>query len=87
VDGINRKMQANWYRQEVDPRTPKGIRSYIVFAIRRDGSVTNVQVDHSSGSPALDRSCVRAAQRVDTFGALPQLYNQSTLNVSYYCDY
>jgi hypothetical protein len=26
-------------------------------------------------------------QRVDTFGQLPPNYNQSTLKVSYYCEY
>ncbi|MGA2808701.1 MAG: TonB family protein [Terracidiphilus sp.] len=87
VDGITRKMDANWYRQEVDPRTPKGTRCYIIFVIHRDGSVSNVQMDRSSGSPTLDRSCIRAAQRVDTFGALPSQYNMSTVNVSHYCEY
>jgi hypothetical protein len=26
-------------------------------------------------------------QRAETFGALPSAYNQSTLKVSYYCEY
>jgi protein TonB len=44
-------------------------------------------MDRSSGNPTLDRSCIRAAQRVDTFGPLPSGYNQSTVNVSHYCEY
>ena len=87
VDQINRKMSTSWNRYEVDPRTPKGTRVYMVFTIRRDGSPNNVQLDRSSGSPTLDRSCLRGAQRVDTFGPLPPAYNQSTLKVSYYCEY
>lgn len=87
VDAINRKMSVDWNKFEVDQRTPKGARSYITFTIRRDGSVTSVQIDRSSGSPTLDRSCQRAAQRVDTFGNLPGAYSGNTLNVSYYCEY
>lgn len=87
VDAINRKMSTMWNKFEVDQRTPHGARVYITFTIRRDGSVGNVQMDRSSGSPTLDRSCVRAAQRVDTFGNLPGAYSGSTLNVSYYCEY
>jgi periplasmic protein TonB len=76
-----------WNKFEVDPRTPKGARVYIIFPIARNGQPGNPQLDRSSGSPTLDRSCLRAVQRVDTFGALPGGYNGSTLNVSYYCEY
>ncbi len=87
VDQINRKMSQSWNRFEVDPRTPHGARVYLIFTINRDGSPGNVQLDSSSGSPTLDRSCENGVARVDTFGALPGGYNQSTLKVSYYCEY
>ena len=67
--------------------TARGTGLHIDFTIARDGSVSTVRLDRSSGSPTLDSSCQRAAQRVDTFGALPAGYNQSTLLVSYYCEY
>lgn len=87
VDNLNRKMASNYYKPEVDPHTPRGARVYIQFAIQRDGSVSGVQMSQSSGSSTLDRACVRAAQRVDTFGPLPAQYNQSVLMASYYCEY
>ncbi|WP_420239106.1 TonB family protein [Telmatobacter bradus] len=87
VAGINSKMSQAWNRYEVDPRTPHGTRVFILFTIHRDGSPSNVQLDRSSGSPTLDRSCMRGVQRIDTFGSLPPAYNQSTLKVSYYCEY
>ena len=87
VDQINRKMANSWFRQEVDPRTPRGTRVFLVFTINKDGSPNGIGVDRSSGSPTLDRSCLRGAQRVDTFGSLPGGYNQNTLKVSYYCEY
>ncbi len=87
VQAIQRKMASVSSMQLVDPRTPKGTRSYIFFTIHHDGTVSDPQMDHSSGSPSLDRECLRAAQRVDSFGPLPPAYNQSTLRVSYYCEY
>jgi len=87
VEQINNKMANSWYKQEVDPRTPRGARVYLIFTIHRDGSPSNVQLDRSSGSPTLDRSCERGVQRVDTFGSLPPAYSQNTLRVSYYCEY
>jgi protein TonB len=87
VDNLNRKMASNFYKPEVDPHTPRGARAYVQFAIHRDGSVSDVQMSQNSGSQTLDRACLRAAQRVDTFGALPAQYNQSILMASYYCEY
>ena len=87
VDQINRKMGTTWNRTETDPRTPKGSRVFLVFTVHRDGSPTDARLDRSSGSPTLDRSCLRAVQRVDSFGQLPAGYRQNTLMVSYYCEY
>ena len=87
VEGITRKMDQNWYRQEVDPGTPRGTRTYIVFIIARNGTLSGIRLDRSSGSPTLDRSCMRAAQRVDSFGPLPAQYAGSSVNVSHYCEY
>jgi protein TonB len=87
VNQINAKMATSWNRYEVDPRTPRGARVYLVFTISREGNPGNVQLDRSSGSPTLDLSCERGVQRVGTFGSLPSAYNQSSLKVSYYCEY
>lgn len=87
VDAINRKMEANGYRSLADPHTPKGARAYISFMISRDGSLSQIRLDRSSGSPSWDTTCVRAAQRVDTFGPLPNQYRGNYLMVSYYCEY
>jgi protein TonB len=87
INGIQRIMGTNWNKLEVDQHTSRGKRAYIQFTIHRDGSVSNVRLDQSSGSPSLDSSCLRAAQRVSTFGPLPSQYNQSTVMTSYYCEY
>lgn len=87
VDNINRKMDANGYRSLADPHTPKGARAYISFTIARDGAPSQVRLDQSSGSSSWDTTCVRAAQRVDTFGSLPAQYHGNSLMVSFYCEY
>jgi periplasmic protein TonB len=87
VANLNRKVQQNTYLAEVDPRTPAGTQANILFTVRRDGSATDIKMDRASGSPTLDRACLRAAQRVDTFGALPSPPSDGNLIVSYHCDY
>jgi len=87
VDVIKRTVARNWYQQEVQPGTPAGARVYLNFSVARDGSPSNIHVETSSGSPSLDISCFRAVQRVDSFGPLPNGYNQSSISVEYYCEY
>lgn len=87
VNNMNQKVSANWYSQEVNSSTQKGSRAYLIFTIHRDGSVSDIKFAQGSGSPTLDRSCLRAVQRVDSLGPLPSSYLMSSLNVSYYCEY
>jgi protein TonB len=87
VSNMNQAIGSNWYHQEVNSATPKGARVYLVFTIHRDGTASDMKFAQGSGSPTLDRSCLRALQRVDSFGALPSAYLPSSLNVSYYCEY
>jgi protein TonB len=86
VDVIRRKTAQNWYKQEVDPGTPGGARVYLTFSVSRSGEPSGVRIAQTSGSPTLDTSCVRAVQRVDTYGPLPSGYTGSSLQVSYYCE-
>jgi len=62
-------------------------RVYFEFTIHKDGSPSNVQLDRSSGSRRLDRRASEACSAWTPYGSLPAAYNQSTLRVSYYCEY
>lgn len=84
VDVVRRKVQSNWLLYEIDPRINAPHRAYITFEILRDGSPTNVQLTQSSGVPSLDQSAMRAIQRVDTFGALPE---GNRVSVEFWFDY
>ncbi|RXH56569.1 TonB family protein [Granulicella sibirica] len=72
VEAVNRRVSQNWYTQEADPRASQGKRTTVLFDIDREGTPSNVRVENRSGSPSLDTSAVRAVQRVDGFGPLPQ---------------
>jgi protein TonB len=84
---IQQKVAENWLKYEVDPRITSAQRVYITFDVARDGRPANVQIEQSSGVPSLDISAVRALQRIDTFGPLPQDYSGNKISVEYWFDY
>jgi periplasmic protein TonB len=82
VQVIDQKVSENWLKYEVDPGISTAQRVYVTFDIGRDGHPSNVQVEQSSGVPSLDQSAVRAVQRIDTFGPLPQGYSGNKVSVA-----
>jgi len=87
VKVVQQKVSENWLKYEVDPSISSANRVYVVFDIARDGSPKNVQIEQSSGVPSLDISAVRAIQRIDTFGPLPQDYSGNKVSVEFWFDY
>lgn len=87
VQGVQRTVSQNWLKYEIDPRITSANRVYITFDVMRDGHPANVQVEQSSGVPSLDVSAVRAIQRIDTFGPLPNEYSGSKVSVEFWFDY
>jgi protein TonB len=87
VDGIKRKVRQNWNGSQVDQSTVKGAVVEIYFKVNRQGVPSNFRVNKPSGSQTLDRSCLLATQRVDTFGDLPSQANDQYLDVTYDCTY
>jgi protein TonB len=80
---IQRKVQQAWYVREVAGNTPVGSQARVTFSIARDGTPSNIRISHSSGSPTLDTSAIRAVQRIESFGPLPPGYNKSSVSVEY----
>jgi periplasmic protein TonB len=72
VDTVRRTVQNNWLLYEIDPHINAPHRAYVDFEILRDGTPANIHLVQSSGVPTLDLSALRALQRVDKFGALPE---------------
>jgi periplasmic protein TonB len=69
---ITSKVAQNWITGEADPRASLGKSATVVFDINREGVPSNPRIETRSGSPSLDLSAIRAVQRVDGFGPLPQ---------------
>lgn len=84
VEVVRRKVQNNWLTYELDPRIQAPHKGGVAFDIRRDGTVANVQLAQSSGVPLLDQSALRAVQRVDTFGPIPE---GNSVSVTFWFDY
>jgi protein TonB len=87
VDLIKRKVAQNWYRSMVDRNTPAGASAQVYFRVSRQGQPSDFRISVSSGSSSLDRSCLAATERVDTFGPLPAGANDQWLDVTYNCTY
>jgi protein TonB len=87
VQAVQRKVTENWLKYEVDPRITEGSRVYLTFDIGRDGHPSNIQVEQPSNVPSLNQSALRALQRIDTFGPLPQDYSGSKVSVEFWFDY
>ena len=86
TDVVARKVHEAW-QSEVNPGITSAKRVYILFDISRSGSPSNVRIEQSSGIPSLDISAVRALQRIDTFGPLPQGYSGNYVSVEFWFDY
>jgi periplasmic protein TonB len=72
VEAVGRVIAQNYFTGEVDPRSSEGKSVIVAFDIERDGSIANVHIETRSGSPTLDTAAIRALQRIDTFGPLPE---------------
>jgi protein TonB len=86
TDVVARKVHQAW-ANEVNPSVESAKRVYILFDISKAGTPSNVRVEQSSGIPSLDQSAVRALQRIDTFGPLPQGYSGGYVSVEFWFDY
>ena len=83
VQQLTRKVSQQWFTQTLDSGAP-GRRVTISFRVDRDGTPSQIVIVKPSGDPTLDASALRALQRIDTFGPLPDTYNGSFINVQYY---
>jgi periplasmic protein TonB len=86
VNEITRRISSNWLKSMVDSRVQKAPRVYLTFKIERDGKITDVQVQQSSGVASLDRSAQRAVL-VSQLPPLPADYRGTDVNVTFYFEY
>ena len=73
--------------ERVDANVPPGNSAEMWFDVNRDGSLSNVRVGKPSGWDSLDYACMRAVQRTETVGALPEDYTLRALPATFACTY
>jgi protein TonB len=82
---ITKKVADQWYTGMLDPQA-NGHRVYISFQVERDGTPANIRIAQPSGDSTLDQTALNAVRHIDTFGPLPDGYQGSYINVTYYFD-
>lgn len=84
-----RNVVAQVYRRWQRPSGNVSLRAEVLFFIRRDGSITNLQFVQRSGSFAFDleaQGAIEAAGTSRAFGRLPTGYGADVLPVSFFFD-
>jgi periplasmic protein TonB len=82
LETVVQRIQQNWNMRQ-------GITGQVMvkFTIQRDGSITDAQVERSSGFAALDMNAHRAVLATRQVPALPAQFPNSTLTVHLRFDY
>jgi TonB family protein len=78
---ITDRVSANWFSSLVDPGVSGTFQTIIFFKIQRDGQITEVQVEQSSGLTPLDLSAMRAVKASAPFPPLPRDYEDAYLGI------
>jgi len=82
-----RNIIAQVYRRWARPEGNVALQAEVLFLVHRDGSVSNLQFVHRSGSFAFDleaQGAVEAAGNSRAFGTLPEGFDAGVLPVSFF---
>jgi TonB family protein len=78
---IMSRVSENWFTSLVDPGVAGTYQTVVYFRIHRDGSVSDLKVETSSGIASLDVSAQRAVQASAPFPPLPSEYEDQFLGI------
>jgi TonB family protein len=78
---ITDRVSTNWFSSLVDPGVSGNFQTIIFFKIQRDGQITEVEVEQSSGVTPLDLSAMRAVRASAPFPPLPRDYQDAYLGI------
>lgn len=77
LDRLLSLIDDKWER----PSMGSGVKAVIFFRIGRDGAMTDLQVEQSSGYNSFDLAALRAVQNAAPFPPLPRAYKHEDLGV------
>ena len=85
VESVKRAISQNWIQTSIDPsiRAARRAHSVVTFRINRNGTVTNIRLENSSGNRSMDDSATRALLSIDKFPTLPSDYSGSYVDVTF----
>lgn len=70
-------IETRWYK----PVVPKETRALVRFTINRDGRVSRIELESSSGNSSFDRAALRALYAANPLPPLPPAYSKPSLTV------
>lgn len=70
-------IEARWYK----PVAPAGTKARVRFTINRDGRLSRIELESSSGNSSFDRAALRALYATNPLPPLPPAYNKQSLTV------
>jgi len=87
VQAVQRRISSNWLQSTIDPNVSVAPRVVITFDILRDGSITNIQIERSSGNYSVDSSAVRAIRDSSPLNALPSAFSGTRVGVEFWFEF
>jgi TonB family protein len=84
---ISDKITANWFQALVDPGVGGVLQTEVYFRIYRNGDISDVRINTSSGVEAFDLSARRAIEASKPFAALPNEYNGQYLGITLFFEH
>lgn len=79
---ISDKITANWFQSLVDPGVGGVLQTQVYFRIYRNGTISDIKIESSSGVGSFDLSAQRAITNAAPFAALPNEYDGQYLGIT-----
>jgi TonB family protein len=75
------RVSASWFTSLVAPGVSGDFQTTVFFKIYRNGGISNLKVEETSGIQSLDMSALRAIQNASPFPPLPKEYEDEFLGI------
>ena len=79
---ISDRITANWFQSLVDPGVGGLLQTQVYFRIYKNGTISDIKIDVSSGVESFDLSAKRAIQSAAPFATLPNEYSGQYLGIT-----
>ena len=81
LQNIINRVSSNWFTSLVDPGISGSFMVTVHFRIHKNGQVSDLKVEETSGIRSLDMSALRAIQSSAPFPPLPRAYEDDYLGI------